>query len=123
VALLMELRRAYLAAGGSPLKHWDQITDRLRAAARTSATVPEWTTALMRSLQLGAPSRSLSSAIDALAVAVTEVGAAAWLDLLEREHGYVMARARLEAERRRESTRQVEDNIDAAVAAIKENAR
>lgn len=56
-------------------------------------------------------------ATESLTVAVTEVGPSAWLDLLEREHGYVIARARLEAERRREVVN--ENDIDAAVAAIK----
>jgi hypothetical protein len=101
VTVLLEIRRAYLAVGGSPLRHWDQITDRLRAAARTTASVPEWTTAMHRSLQLGAPSSSASSAIEALTIAVVEVGAPAWLDLLEREHGYVIARTRLAVEQRR----------------------
>lgn len=101
--LLLHVRRAYLSAGGSPLRHWDQMSDRMRAAARTTASVPEWTTALMRSLQLGAPGSSLSSAIEALTIAVAEVGSSAFLDLIEREHGYVIARARLAAEKRRQA--------------------
>lgn len=107
VDLLLQIRRAYLAAGGSPLRHWDQMTDRMRAAARTTATVPEWSTAIMRSLQLGAPSSSLSSAIEKLTIATIEIGASSFLDLIEREHGYVMARARLAADQRREAAKEM----------------
>lgn len=101
VGLLLDLRRAYLQAGASPMKHWDQILDRMRASARTSSSVPEWVTGMSRALQLGSPSKALSSAIERLTIAVVEVGAATWLDLIEREHGYLMARARLESERRK----------------------
>lgn len=100
VDVLLELRRAYLLTGASPLKAWDQITDRLRASARTTANVAEWITSMNRGLQLGAPSRQLSSAIERLSVTV---GARAvdWLDLLEREHGYVIAKTRMGAEKRK----------------------
>lgn len=101
VDVLLHLRRAYLSAGASPIRHWDQMSDRMRAAARTTASVPEWTTAIGRSLQIGAPGKSLSSAIEALTIASTETGAAAYLDLIEREHGYIIARARLANEQRK----------------------
>lgn len=101
VLVLLDLRAAYLAAGASPLRHWDQLLDRMRAAARTSSTVAEWHTSVIRSLQLGSPSSAASST---LAELVETVGAASgdFLDLIEREHGYLFARARLEAERRRD---------------------
>jgi hypothetical protein len=99
--VLLEMRGMYLAAGASPLKHWDQIQDRMRAATRTSTTPSEWCSRLLRDLALGAPSSSLSRSMDALYIAVSEVKASEWLDLVEREAGYVMAMARLEAERRR----------------------
>ena len=56
---------------------------------------------MMRGLQLGSPS---SAACSALSELVATVGAASadFLDTIEREHGYLMARARLEAERRKE---------------------
>lgn len=104
VALLLELRRAYLAAGASALKHWDQLQSRMLAAARTTDSVPEWLAAMCRSLQLGAPSSSTCSAASALQRAVVDgPGAAAWLDMVEREYSYLLAKARLEAERRREA--------------------
>lgn len=102
VLVLLDLRAAYLANGASPLKHWDQMLDRIRAAARTSSTVAEWHTAVSRALQLGSPSNAASST---LAELVSTVGAASgdFLDVIEREHGYLFAKARLEAERRREA--------------------
>lgn len=101
VNVMLELRSAYLAAGGSPLKHWSQLHDRLRMAARTSSGVPEWITKMTRSLQIGVPSSSLSSAVDALCHEVECIPQPAWLDLIEREHAYVMALTRLEAEDRK----------------------
>lgn len=97
---LLDLRSAYLKAGASPLKHWDQILDRMRAAARTSASVEEWHTSMCRSLQLGAPSSSASSALAELRATVGSARGS-WLDMIDREHGLLMAMARLEAERRK----------------------
>ena len=102
VLVLLDLRAAYLAAGASPLRHWDQLLDRLRAAARTSAGVEEWHSAMCRSLQLPAPSSSACSALDELVMTVGPLRSE-WLDLLEREHGYLLAKSRLEAERRRDA--------------------
>jgi len=102
VDVVMETRRLALMGGANPLKLWDQITSRLRAAARTTDRPSEWATKFMRDLQLSAPSKELSSAIEALATTVGKQ-AGAWLDLLDREYGYVVARARLEAERRKEA--------------------
>lgn len=103
VAVLLDARAAYLAAGASPLKHWDQLADRMRAAARTSTTVAEWATSLRRGLQLGAGNSSSSKALVELADEVQALGAEhAWLDMLEREHAFLIALARLEAEDRKE---------------------
>lgn len=102
VAVLLEMRAAYLASGGSPLKHWDQIQDRLRSAARQTSTSSEWATALMRSLGLSSPSVSLASSVDRLYEAVDGHGLAdQWLDMLERDFGLLMSIARLESEERK----------------------
>ena len=101
VNVVLELRRQYLAGGGNSLKHWQQIHDRLRMAARTSGSVAEWLTRMQRALQIGVPSNSLSLAVAELSDEVECIPQPAWLDLLEREHAYVMALARLEAEDRK----------------------
>lgn len=102
VEVLLVMRAAYLASGANPLKHWDQIQDRMRSAARRSQTPEEWATALARGLQLPALSSSGSRALLDLVAAVAERGcAAAWLDLIEREYGLLMALCRLCAEERR----------------------
>lgn len=98
--VLLDLRSAYLRAGASPLKHWDQLLDRMRAAARTAASVEEWHTSMSRSLQLGAPSNSASSALADLR-ALVGAARSEWLDMIEREHGLLIAMARLEAVRRK----------------------
>ena len=100
VLVLLDLRAAYLAAGASPLKHWDQLLDRMRASSRTSSSVEEWHTSMCRSLQLGAPSSAASSTLSELVLTVGPYRSEL-LDLVEREHGYLMAKARLEAERRK----------------------
>lgn len=109
VEYLLEVRRAYLMAGASPLKHWDQIQSRLLSAARRSTTADEWTTALLRGLQLPALSgsrkggNSASRVLIELTSAVREADAAApWLDLIQREYGLLMALTREAAEKRAE---------------------
>lgn len=113
VTLLLELRREYLGTPGcSVLKHWDQLQSRLVAAARTTENVPEWLSAMCRSLQLGAPRSSTCSAAAAVQRAAAEVGPAAWLDLLEREHAYLLAQARLQAEKRKAQADYYPDDSD-----------
>lgn len=104
VEMLLELRRAYLATPGcNPLKHWDQLQNRMLSAARRSASPDEWATLMQRGLQLPALSKSGCRALIDLGGTVRELGAAAdWLALIERELGLVMAMTRLAAEKRRE---------------------
>jgi hypothetical protein len=121
VTVVLELRRQHLQqAHCNPMKHWQQIHDRLRMAARTSTSVAEWSTKMQRSLSIGVPSSSLSSAMVQLSDEVECIPQPAWLDLLEQEHAYVMALARLEAEdrkaqRNREVQLDPEDNGTATI--------
>lgn len=102
VRVVLDLRRQYLAGGANPLPHWEQIANRIRSAARRTTGPAEWISAVMRSLQIASPSSALALSVAALERTVTSRGgSAAWLDLVEREHGAIMAHARLEAERRR----------------------
>lgn len=100
VNVLLAVRSEYLNAGANPLKHWDQIQDRLRTAARTSVDAPGWITALSRSLGLSAPSRARCLATDLLCGETADC-ASDWLDMVESEHGYLMALAMLEADKKR----------------------
>lgn len=99
VALLLALRWEYLGTGANPLRHWDQLQDRMRAAARMACDVPTWVTAVSRGLQLGAPSPERAVATDRVAQLVGD-RASAWLDAIESEHGYLMALARLRVQER-----------------------
>lgn len=119
VEFLMEVRRAYLMAGASPLKHWDQIQSRLLSAARRSTTADEWTTALLRGLQLPALGGSrkggnnASRALIDLTSEVRESGAASeWLDMIQREYGLLMALTREAAERRSEQYNRETGEVD-----------
>ncbi len=102
VLVLLGLRREYLAQGASPLKHWTQLQDRMRSAARMAVDVPTWVTQISRSLGIGAANAKHAKHVTSLA---TLIGAdsAAWLDLLEEEHAYLIALARLAAQREKES--------------------
>jgi hypothetical protein len=100
VALLMEARAEYLANGANPLKHWDQLQDRLAAAMRTSGSAEQLVSTLRRGLNLSAPSSAFSNAATVL-VGAMDADPMLWIGLLESELGYLMARARVEAERRK----------------------
>lgn len=102
VTLVLEARREYLAAGASPLSHWDHLHDRLLVAVRTSETMDQAVTAYRRGLRLGAPSSGSSAAMMG-AVRAADADAREALDLIETEIGLVIAMARLESERRRDA--------------------
>ena len=107
VEVVLELRAAYLRTPGvNVLKHWDQLQDRMRAAARSSETPEEWITTMTRTLQLGAPQGDSSRSFRDLADFVRERGAAReFLELIDREFGYVIAVARGVSEQRREAAK------------------
>lgn len=113
VAVLTAVRYEYLRGGANPLKHWDQIQDRMRAAARTSVSVPEWVTALARGLQLGAPDEVRTTAIARLDEAVGGE-AREWLDLVESEHAYLIALTRLRAQEAKAEREELESKLDEA---------
>lgn len=112
VDVLLALRASYLKAGANALKHWTQIEDRVRAATRQTATVPEWVSAVKRGLQVSETSSSLSRAATELVDELELVKAShvQWLDMVEREVGYLMALARLEAEDRKSRRKTAEEN-------------
>lgn len=103
VEYLLDVRAAYLAAGASPLKHWEQLQNRMLSAARRSTSADEWATALCRGLQLPALGPRGAASLVALSGAVREAGAARqWLDVVQAEYGLLMAMARLAADAARE---------------------
>ena len=106
VQWMLAARAEYLKNGASALKHWDQIQDRMRAAARMSVDVSTWCTSVARGLQLGAPSDARAKATLALKTAVSDP--MVWLELVEEEHGYLMALARMQAEERKEKRKAAE---------------
>lgn len=110
VRLILAARAEYLAAGANALKHWDQIQDRLRAAARTSSAVGQFVTAFSRGLQLSAPGGARAAATERLAEAVEEYPR--WLELVEEEHAFLLAAARLRSDQRREEKKEAQSGID-----------
>ncbi len=104
VEVLLEMRSAYLRTGqANTLKHWEILQNRTRAAARTCATPEKWATKLQRDLQIQSLGKSGSQVLTDLVHEVTElVARTEWLDLVEKEIGYLMAMARLTSEQRKE---------------------
>ena len=100
VDVVLEVRRQYLAAGANALRHWDQITERVRSATRTTTGPEEWMTKLLRDLQIGSPSSATAAAIEALTETARKYGVRAWLALVEAEYAFIVARARRMAEER-----------------------
>lgn len=102
IDLLLDVKSAYIRAGANPVKHIEQIQDRMRAAARQCSSVEEWWTTISRKLGLGAPSSSASSTVAELAGHARDtLGQGAFLDLIEREHGYLIAEMRVAHEEAR----------------------
>ena len=104
VEALMDIRSAHLANGANPLSHWDQLQSRMRSAARTTANPEEWLTSIRKHLAIQAcPNPDSSRSSRDLADYVREQSCAReWLDLIEAEHGYLMAVCRGTAEQRKE---------------------
>lgn len=106
VELLLTIRAQHLRAGGNVLKHWSAIQERLRAAARTCVNVEEAVTKLARDLQIVDLGKDGSRALSDLAECARDCGRASeWLNLVEAEHGYIMALTRLAAEQRKEDAK------------------
>lgn len=103
VRMLDAARRDYLqTTGASPLRQYEQLSNRARSAARTSATVAEWATALLRGLRIAAPSSWTSSALADLREAVAGRNDA-FLALVESEWGLLIAEVQLTVQGRRET--------------------
>lgn len=100
VDVVLAVRRQYLAGGANALRHWDQITERVRAATRTTAGPEEWMTKLLRDLQIASPSSDLAAGAEALVETARKYGVRAWLALVEAEYAFIIARARRIAEER-----------------------
>ncbi len=99
VMVLVDIKNAYLRTGVNALKHIEQIQTRLLAAAKTCSGVEELFSQVSRKLNLGGPSSKLSSSVISLCDHVNcTLGAAAWLDMVERETAYLIVRMRGEAE-------------------------
>lgn len=103
VKLLGCLRMQYLRTPScNPMKHWEQLATRSRAASRTSANLPEWLTTMCRSLQIDAPDNWTSLAASALqGLLPSQRDADDWLEMVDRENGFLMASLRVEADQRR----------------------
>lgn len=103
VEVLLAIRAEYLQSPhANAIRHWEQLQDRVRAAARTTATAEEWLTWLRRGLRLSAPSKDSSRCSTALVAEVRdETDGRAFVEMVEARHAYLMARTRVAAEERK----------------------
>ena len=115
VEFILAARRRYLRTYGAAvvLKHWEQLQGRILSAARRCGTVDEWTTAVLRGLQLPTTLDKLGAqTLWDLSKVARDHGDREVLDLVERETGLLMAMARLITETRAEERRAYEGEID-----------
>lgn len=118
VQVILDARLMALRNGANPLKLWDQLQARMRAAVRTTTNAAEWATKFLRDLQIAAPSKDLSRSMAELD-RLTTGKADGWLALVEREHGFLIASARIEAERRADLKKEMKD-IEAGLVPVGE---
>lgn len=103
VETILDMRRTFLANGGKVLTHWDRLYSALQTAAAESGTPEEWVTGFASMLGIGAPVKaSCQGSIDLASFVAERKCAQAFRSLLAREHSYLMALARLTAQKRRE---------------------
>ena len=115
VEFILAARRRYLRTYGSAvvLKHWDQLQGRMLSAARRSGTADEWTTAVLRGLQLSTTmDKAGAQTVWDLSKVAQSYGHREVLDIVERETGLLMAMARLITETRAEERKLGETSID-----------
>lgn len=89
--------------GANPLKLWDQVATRIRSSARQSTSPQEWGSRMLRGLRVTTPSVASSQALTELAAAVgpsTKI-ASAWLQMVERETGFLIAEVRASREEKK----------------------
>lgn len=103
VELMLEMRQAYLRTpGANQLKNWEILQSRMRGAARTTASPEEWASKIQVGLQVPSINNSYSKAlIDLVHLTSEDNCQPEWLDLIEREHGLLIAMARLIVEERK----------------------
>lgn len=102
VLLLLEVRREMLSAGANPLKHWDQLQDRLLIASRTTATLHGWFAALCKHLCLPAVDSSTSLALDALQHQAAQFERQ-WVAEIQRLAPALIAQCRVVADAKKEA--------------------
>lgn len=105
VEVLLEIRRAYLQSpGANRMKNWDQLESRMDMALGTK-TIGAWVTAMRDGLQIvSAASVEASRCFLDLAGEVHERDVfKAWKRMVKAERSWLIAKARLIAEQRKEA--------------------
>ena len=126
VEVVVALRDAFLRAcsGRPPLSYWDQISNRLLSAARTSATAGEWATSVQRGLRVGAPRAADSLLISRLVALCDEND---WhlraMEHIEREQAFIVALARQVIEERKLATESKQAGVKFDRESIEQEAR
>ena len=104
VEWILAIRSEYLASGANAMTHWDRLTSALNASARSCGTMDQWISKVRHRLQLTAPSRDSSRYSVALATEIADQrrSEAAVLRMIGERTTMLIARARVEADERKE---------------------
>lgn len=126
VEVTVMVRDAYLRAkkGRPALNYWSElIPDRMRSAARQSATAGEWITTVQRKLQTGAPNSSDSLVINRLVQLCDENDYhLRMMEFIDREISFLIAMARSIVDgRKAQRSGAVPFTADEMVEAAKDN--
>lgn len=93
ITVLLHLRLLAIRHGHSALAIWERLGERVRLANRQAESVEHWCSTLIRKLGVVNTHPEAARAMIELQIAVhDETGA--WLQMLDDEHGFIMAAAR-----------------------------
>jgi len=103
VSLIMSVRAEYMHEPHfQPLKHWDQLSTRLTAAARTTCSIAEFVTSFRRGLRItSSPKQGLGNISRYLQLSFIE-DELEFHRKIESESAFLMALARVQAEEDKE---------------------
>jgi hypothetical protein len=100
VDVLDHVARLAIRHGVKPMKLWDMVQTRMRSAARRSGNAEQWCSHLLRGMLVTTPDAAASYAIDSLVAAVgpDAIVRREWLQLIQLEGTYLLARLRVRRE-------------------------
>lgn len=97
VRVLLQIRFLAVRNGTNPRKVWDMLSERALLATRTVSTAQEWVSRIMAEFQLPVADPATSDLLIEL-VGCVGPDVRAWMNLVDAEHQFIFAMARLQFE-------------------------